>query len=510
MARPGEKLADALQALNRLQNDGKIAIRSADLSRAERERLTAAGFLREIIRGWYISARPDEVAGESTSWFASFWGFCTGYLTGRFANDWILSPDQSLLLLSGNRTVPQQLLVRAPGGRNKPTALIHGTSLIDTNLALPPEGDRTQAEEGVRVYRTEAALISVSPQFYTNYPTDARTALATQRDASALLERLLDGGHSVVAGRLAGGFRNIGRDRIADDILRAMKNAGYDVRENDPFAHRLHAPLPRDPSPAANRIRLMWQQMRERAMQAFPAAPRLNDTAAYLERVEENYVNDAYNSLSIEGYRVNEALIERVRDGNWNPDTNPADREQKDAMAARGYWQAFQSVKASVARVLAGEGGGKVADDDHSTWYGELFAPGVQAGILRPGDLAGYRNSAVFIRGARHVPMGSEAVRDAMPVFFELLQEEPEAAVRAVLGHFIFVYIHPYIDGNGRMGRFLMNVMMASGGYPWTVISVGRRAEYMAALEQASTEADIGPFADFLGGLVKEQMQADA
>jgi len=49
--------------------------------------------------------------------------------------------------------------------------------------------------------------------------------------------------------------------------------------------------------------------------------------------------------------------------------------------------------------------------------------------------------------------------------------------------------------------------MMASGGYPWTVIPVGRRAEYMAALEQASTETDIGPFAEFLGGLVGEQMQ---
>ncbi|MCJ1962570.1 Fic family protein [Novosphingobium mangrovi (ex Hu et al. 2023)] len=507
MARPGEKLADALEVLSQLQNDGKIAIRSADLSRLERERLIDAGFLREVIRGWYIPARPDEPVGESTSWFASFWGFCTAYLTERFADDWILSPDQSLLLLSGNRTVPKQLLVRAPGGRNKPTTLIHGTSLIDTKLVLPPESDRTQTDEGVRVYRIEAALISVSPQFYTSYPTDARTALATQRDASALLERLLEGGHSVVAGRLAGGFRNIGRDRIADDIVRAMKSAGYDVREADPFAQRLDTPLPRDPSPAANRIRLMWQQMRERAIAAFPAAPRLNDTAAYLERVDENYVNDAYNSLSIEGYRVNAALIERVRDGNWNPDLNPEDREQKDAMAARGYWQAFQAVKASVERVLAGEGGGRVADEDHSVWYSELFAPGVQAGILRPGELAGYRNSAVFIRGARHVPMGPESVRDAVPVFFELLQEEPEAAVRVVLGHFIFVYIHPYIDGNGRMGRFLMNVMMASGGYPWTVIPVGRRAQYMAALEQASTEADIGPFAEFLGGLVAEQMQ---
>ncbi len=66
-----------------------------------------------------------------------------------------------------------------------------------------------------------------------------------------------------------------------------------------------------------------------------------------------------------------------------------------------------------------------------------------------------------------HAPPRYEAVVDPMPAFFSLLKEEEESAVRAVLGHFFLVYIHPYIDGNGRMGRFLMNIMLASGGYPW-------------------------------------------
>ena len=90
-----------------------------------------------------------------------------------------------------------------------------------------------------------------------------------------------------------------------------------------------------------------------------------------------------------------------------------------------------------------------------------------------------------------------------MPAFFDLLQNEPEPAVRAVLGHFMFVYIHPYFDGNGRMGRFLMNVMMASGGYPWTVVPLERRSDYMAALEQASVAQDIAPFARLLSSWVK-------
>jgi len=60
------------------------------------------------------------------------------------------------------------------------------------------------------------------------------------------------------------------------------------------------------------------------------------------------------------------------------------------------------------------------------------------------------------------------------------------------------------MDGNDRMGRFLMNLMLASGGYPWTVIPVGERKTYMDALEKASVGEEIVPFADFLAGLVKK------
>ena len=62
-----------------------------------------------------------------------------------------------------------------------------------------------------------------------------------------------------------------------------------------------------------------------------------------------------------------------------------------------------------------------------------------------------------------------------MPALFRLLCDEPDPAVRVVLGHLLFVYIHPYPDGNGRIGRFLMNLMLTAGGYPWTVIPVEHR-----------------------------------
>jgi Fic family protein len=72
----------------------------------------------------------------------------------------------------------------------------------------------------------------------------------------------------------------------------------------------------------------------------------------------------------------------------------------------------------------------------------------------------------------------------------------------------MFVYIHPYMDGNGRMGRFLMNLMLASGGYAWTIVPLERRADYMAALERASVDSDIRLFASFLAGLARGHCQS--
>jgi hypothetical protein len=248
MAAPPEKLARSLKALKALQDRGVVAIRSSDLERTDRERLTANGFLLPVIKGWYVPARPDESTGESTAWYVSFWDFCASYLNERFGKDWCLSPEKSLLIHAGNRKAPRQLPVRAPKSDRYSRGAFHDTGCFRTSCQASTAG----------------------------------TA------------RLPDGwpAHCAISG--------------------------------------------------VNAARMKFSK---------PCAPLLSGL------------------------------------------------------------------------------------------------PGRQ--------------------GER----------------------------------FMFVYIHPYIDGNGRMGRFLMNVMLASGGYPWTIIPVEKHTAYMAALESASVDNDIAPFTNFLENL---------
>ena len=159
-----------------------------------------------------------------------------------------------------------------------------------------------------------------------------------------------------------------------------------------------------------------------------------------------------------------------------------------------------------MGQVMAGGDVCSLVRTAHRDWYRELFQPCVAAGLVPASALAGYRNEAVFLRGSRHVPPRYEAVRDAMPALFDLLEQETESAVRAVLAHWLFGYVHPYPDGNGRMTRFVMNAMLASGGYPWTVIRVEDRKAYLTALERASVGLNIEPFARFVAERVAWSM----
>lgn len=505
MATMQEKMAESLAALKAYQDahGDNLVIHGSDvLGRTHTERLVDAGYLTMVLRGWYIPSFPGS-EGDSTVWYVSYWSFVSAYLDSKFDGRWCLSPELSLYYYSGKSVVPRQLIVRSESGTNNIMQLPFGTSILDIKASLPPVVER-EPRYGVRLYPLAYALLMVGPDYYRRNALEARTCLSMVRDVSPVIAAAIDGGHTTRAGRVAGALRSIGREEQADALLSTMRQVGHVVQEENPFEENIRLDV-LETSPYASRIRLMWMAMRPVVLSVLDTSQirsRQQDVDSILAMMDATYVKDSYNSLSIEGYKITEGLLERVRSGGWDPKNDEQDKDRKNALAARGYYQAYQLLRDSIASVFAGKDPAEVYAKEHHAWHFQLFEPCVRAGIIKASDLVGYRTHQVYIRNSMHVPLNPDAVLDAMTTLSALMKEEEHPFVRAVLGHFFFVYIHPYMDGNGRTARFVMNSQFVTGGYPWVVVPVERRDEYMASLEKASVEEDIEPFVKFIVSLI--------
>ena len=103
------ELAAALRMLKRLQEKHQGVVEAGDLSDNHRILLMDAGFLQPIMKGWYMCGNPHDGAGDTTSWYATFWAFVSGYLGKRFGKRYCLNAEASLMLHTGNTTVPRQV-----------------------------------------------------------------------------------------------------------------------------------------------------------------------------------------------------------------------------------------------------------------------------------------------------------------------------------------------------------------------------------------------------------------
>jgi hypothetical protein len=504
--KPNEKLASSMRALRDIvQAEHRRVIQADELSRTDRDRLVKGGYLKPIINGWLMTANPKEKSGDSTTWYTSYWEFIRDYANNRFDNNWILSPEASISLLAGERSVPNQIIIQCPKANNLPIELPNKTSIFFYKTDLPKA--KAADVDGLRVYPLPQALISASPQIWKSKRDEIIALLGSVRTISVLLGPLLENGNVAAAGRISGALRLLGHEKDAEAINSALKRAGHVPRETkDPF----QAPIPmvamgtKGASPVGSRIKIIWEQMRAGVLSEFVDIPKIiNDHDGYLENIDERYTSDAYHSLSIEGYQVSEELIEKVRNSGWDPDHDKDDQEHMNALAAKGYWMAFQKVRSAIERILNGKNAAVLIEEEHQEWGQELFQPSVDAGIIGPERLAGYRSHPVFLRTSMYVPTAWQSLPDAMDAYFSCLKEEKDPRVAAVLGHFVFTYIHPFADGNGRTGRFIMNAMLASGGYLWTIVPVERRSEYLAAMDAASLEKNIKPLARLIQELVR-------
>ena len=135
-----------------------------------------------------------------------------------------------------------------------------------------------------------------------------------------------------------------------------------------------------------------------------------------------------------------------------------------------------------------------------------------------------FRSGYVAISGSKYLPPPAYEVPFLVEQMVEHLNSNPfklDPVELAFKAHLWLVSIHPFRDGNGRVARLLMGLILLRGGYPPAIIRKEHRRRYLTVLEKAQTRLDFKPYYDFMAqellttmntclAMVKQQSRGDA
>lgn len=116
-------------------------------------------------------------------------------------------------------------------------------------------------ENGLRVYNPAATLIQMPEHCYQDHPEAVAALLGSYRDVTPLIRMVVEGSHKRPGSRLVGAFQHLGMNDQADRMARVMRNAGIDLRIENPFTGEGIAIVPGS-SPISNMLCAIWQQDR--------------------------------------------------------------------------------------------------------------------------------------------------------------------------------------------------------------------------------------------------------
>ena len=118
-----------------------------------------------------------------------------------------------------------------------------------------------------------------------------------------------------------------------------------------------------------------------------------------------------------------------------------------------------------------------------------------------------YRTLQVYIRGTEWMPPTPEDVADDMKnllSWYTRNKQKVHPVVLSIYFHVGFEVIHPFVDGNGRVGRLLMNSILHKNNFPMVNIPNAQKRRYYSVLEKAQTDGNLRPFIEFVLELLGE------
>jgi excisionase family DNA binding protein len=209
-----------------------------------------------------------------------------------------------------------------------------------------------------------------------------------------------------------------------------------------------------------------------------------------LKRLQDEFlVEFTYNSNAIEGNTLTLQETALALEG-VTIDRKPL----KDHLEAVGHRDAFLYVASLVSnKVTISE---RIIREIHSLVL-----------INKPEDKGVYRRIPVKIMGAHHEPPQPYLVPEQMEKLLTGLSRVDQHIIEtAALFHLDFEDIHPFVDGNGRTGRLIINLMLMQAGYPPIDMKFTDRRKYYSCFDSYYRDKDASPMVKMIGEYVKERL----
>ena len=223
----------------------------------------------------------------------------------------------------------------------------------------------------------------------------------------------------------------------------------------------------------------------------FPLGVEESESLASYE--DSFLVRFTYNSAAIEGSTLSLGDTALVLEGEFMPS---GDKRLSDVFAARGIADACSYAEAALQA-------GRVLDEELVKDLHERLALDCQ-----PRLRGSYRVGPVFIRGSLTTPVAAGRVREAMgDLMYVSRFSNLHPVVKAAAFHAAFENVHPFSDGNGRVGRLILNYMLMSAGFPPIAIKSDMRGEYVTSLERWQVAGDPTPLVRAICDSVRTELE---
>lgn len=444
------------------------------LGQRQREVLVKGKYLFPVAKGYWILKRPEDQIEEVFPLL--YWQVIVKILS-RFSH-WSIRGRSALMIYNGDQTAQSHLLVRTKEKTNRKVSLPLG---FDISLIYDPDFDERLvkkveiAGKPIPVDAPEKVLIDAS-KLGLSFELSSFIA-GTRFDLRTLEAIYAKDPKPIVFKRLVGMAKEVGRlDLIAGLEHTVETYTHYRVGRRERVEPQLAAKRPLIISP--------WVIRQEQQVKAFertleehfarePENLKTQPLDQLLAQAREHKRHDTYHSTTLEGYRITPEEVDALLSGIIPEEKRAAGdkylEEIKNRMAILGHSEAFDFI---LRKVQEDFGHPKVSEELVKDTYYHLFNPSADAGTIDYLSLVSYRNVPAFIRETPYVPPSHEKVPELMVSSESSINKIKNPIVKSILAHYFFVTIHPYVDGNGRTARLLMNYLLLTTGYLWITIRV--------------------------------------